>query len=225
MILWDDRLPVSSFRQLFESETQCLLLLTAYDLEFNPMPSNARRMNPNENLDAERMISQDNAGRGIRREHPENQGQSLRYALNRVIVQISRMILALLLLNFIVQAFNISLEIGARSIAATALPLCLIAYLAFNRSSSRSNQKLLSGIPSPSFYLLSGVWLIALLILTRYAYFYSDRQFPFGEIALSATLSTYIAVSDKLPFKSLVACAYGIISGILIFVLIFGLAL
>jgi hypothetical protein len=188
------------------------------------MPANTRRSERNENLDAERAIARDNAEHRVRHGHPENQGQSLRYALNRVLVQVSRMILALLLLNFIVQAFNISFELGARSIAATALPILLVAYIAFNRSSRRSEKSQLK-IPSPAFYLLSGIWVIALLIMTRYAYYYSSRQFPFGEIALSATLATYIAGAEKLSFKALIACAYGIISGVLIFILVFGWAL
>jgi phosphate/sulfate permease len=188
------------------------------------MPANSRRTARNENLDAERAIARDNAEHHIHHEHPENQGQSLRYALNRVMMQISRMILALLLVNFIVQAFNISFELGARSIAATILPILLIGYIVFNRSSRRSEKPLIK-IPSPMFYFLSGIWVIALLILTRYAYYYTNRQFPFGEIALSTTLAAYIASTDRLPFRSLIACAYGIISGVLIFILVFGWAL
>jgi hypothetical protein len=188
------------------------------------MPPNPGRMNRRENLEAEQAMTRDNVEHGIRRKHPENQGQSLRYTLNQVMVQISRAILALLLFNFIVQAFNISLEIGARSIAATALPILFVAYTAFTRS-SQSSRPTSDRIPSPGFYLLSGVWLISVLVFTRYVYFYSNRQMPFGEIALSATLSVYIAAADKLSFKALVACAYGIISGILIYVLVFGLAL
>jgi hypothetical protein len=188
------------------------------------MPANPRRSNRNENLDAERAIARDNAEHRIHHDHPENQGQSLRYALNRVMVQISRIILALLLVNYIVQAFSISVELGARSIAATVLPILLVAYIVFNRSSKRSEKQLIK-VPSPTFYFLSGIWVIALLVLTRYVYYYSNRQFPFGEIALSTTLAAYIASADRISFRSLIACAYGIISGVLIFILVFGWAL
>jgi hypothetical protein len=188
------------------------------------MPLNPKRMNPRENLEAEQAMTRDNIEHGIRKERPENQGQSLRYTLNQVMVQLARAILALLLLNFIVQAFNMSWELGAKSIAATALPIFFVAYVAFT-CSPRSSRPSSNQIPSPSFYLLSGVWLIVVLVLTRYAYFYSNRQMPFGEIALSATLSIYIAATEKLSFKALVACAYGIISGMLIYILIFGWAL
>jgi hypothetical protein len=189
------------------------------------MTRDTERVNEHENLDAERAIKKDNAAHGVRREHLENQGQSLRYTLNRVTVQIARMILALLLVNFIAQAFSISWEMGARSMAATALPILLVAYGVFTRSSSSNRPKISDRFPSPTFYVVSLVWLLLILIVTRYAYYYSNREIPFGEIALSITLSTYIAASDQLSFKALVASAYGIISGILIYVLVFGWAL
>jgi hypothetical protein len=63
------------------------------------MPLNARYINQRDKFNSEEVIKQRHAAYGIGKEDTEGQAQSLRYALNRVMIQISRMILALLLLN------------------------------------------------------------------------------------------------------------------------------
>ncbi|MCU0565567.1 MAG: hypothetical protein MUF49_03105 [Oculatellaceae cyanobacterium Prado106] len=161
----------------------------------------------------------------VHRQHPEGQAQSLNYALNRLMVEFSRVILTVILVNLVVQAFTLNVEAGWRSIAAIALPMLVVAYLAFANSSGKTEQqstKLFRGFPSAIFYLIATVWMLALLILTRYVDAAINPAIPAGEFAISGTLSFYSAIIGLLPFKSLVACAYGIVSGVLLFILFFG---
>ncbi|HEY9642633.1 MAG TPA: hypothetical protein V6C57_19255 [Coleofasciculaceae cyanobacterium] len=160
-------------------------------------------------------------------EYIQGHAQSLRYTLNRFMIVVSRLILAGLLLNLIIQAFTINAETGVKSIAATILPLLITGYISFsNRSASRTRTAL--SVPQMLnivLYVLSGIWLIFLMLFTRYVTLYFNHSVPLGEVALSITLSVFMLVTDRMPFKSLVACAYGIISGLLTYILIFGLSL
>jgi hypothetical protein len=157
-------------------------------------------------------------------EYIKAHAQSLRQTLNRVIIMAARVILAGLLLNLIIQAFAVSSEAGVKSLAAAILPLLIAGYISFS-SKSRYSLGATHEIVDVIFYIMSGLWIIFLLILTRYAVVSSDRGMPLGEVALSITFSIFMLITGRIPFKSLVACAYGIISGLLVYVLIFGLAL
>jgi hypothetical protein len=156
-------------------------------------------------------------------EYIKAHAQSLRQTLNRVIIMAARVILAGLLLNLIIQAFAVSSEAGIKSLAAAILPLLIAGYISF---SSKSHYSLgtTHEIVDIIFYIMSGLWMIFLLILTRYAIVSSGRGMPLGEVAISITFSIFMLITGRIPFKSLVACAYGIMSGLLIYVLIFGLA-
>jgi hypothetical protein len=157
-------------------------------------------------------------------EYVKAHAQSLRQTLNRLIIATARVILAGLLLNLIIQAFAVSSEAGTKSLAAAILPLLIAGYISFS-SKSRLSLGTTHEIVDIIFYILSGIWMVFLLILTRYAVVSSDRGMPLGEVAISITFSLFMLITGRIPFKSLVACAYGIISGLLIYVLIFGIAL
>ncbi|MBD3881969.1 hypothetical protein IFO70_09395 [Phormidium tenue FACHB-886] len=156
-----------------------------------------------------------------RSDYIKGHAQSLRQTLNRLMIMAARVILAGLLLNLIIQSFMVSPEAGARSLAATILPLLITGYLSFANKSHQAlgvTHQLVDFI----FYFLSSVWMIFLLLFTRYAIVYYNREIPLGEFVISLTLSLYIFITGRLPFRSLVACAYGIISGLLIYILLFG---
>jgi hypothetical protein len=158
-----------------------------------------------------------------RTDYTKSHAQSLRQTLNRLVIMAARVIIASLLLNLIIQAFTVSSEAGVKSLAATTLPLLITGYISFANKSHQSlgiNHSIVDII----FYFLSSIWMIFLLLFTHYAVVSFEREAPLGEIALSITLSLFIFITGRIPFKSLVACAYGIISGLLIYVLIFGLA-
>jgi hypothetical protein len=143
-------------------------------------------------------------------------------------VVLSRLILAGLLINLIIQAFTLNAETGVKSIAATILPLLITGYISFSNRSANRTRSVLS-VPHEMLnivlYILSGIWLIFLMLFTRYVVLYFNHGVPLGEVALSITLSIFMLITDRIPFKSLVACAYGIISGLLTYILIFGLSL
>lgn len=160
-------------------------------------------------------------------EYIRGHAQSLRYTLNRILVMVAQLILAGLLLNLIIQAFSLSSETGIKSLAATALPLLITGFVSFsNRSPDRpkNNLSLPHGMLNAIPFVLSGIWIIFLMLFTRYTVLYFNRGIPLGEVALSITLSGFIWLSGQIPFKSLVGCAYGIISGLLVYILIFGLS-
>jgi hypothetical protein len=157
-------------------------------------------------------------------EYIQAHAQSLRQTLNRLIIMAARVILVGLLLNLIIQAFVVSSESGVKSLAAAILPLLIAGYISFS-SKSRFSLGTTHEIVDIIFYILSGIWMIFLLVLARYAVISSDRGMPLGEVAISVTFSIFMLITGRIPFKTLVACAYGIISGLLIYVLIFGIAL
>jgi hypothetical protein len=161
-------------------------------------------------------------------EYIRGHAQSLRYTLNRFMIVVSRLILAGLLLNLIIQAFTINPETGIKSIAATVLPILIAGYISFANKSANRTRAVLS-VPHEMLnvvlFVLSGIWLIFLMLFTRYIVLYFNHGVPLGEVVLSITLSIFMLVTDRLPFKSIVACAYGIISGLLTYILIFGLSL
>lgn len=154
-------------------------------------------------------------------EHVKSHAQSLSYTVNRFMVILARLIIMGLIANLTIKAFLVSPEAGFKSIAAITLPLLLTGYISFSNKShhlTRPSNELLNIF----LYLVSAGWLLALMVLIRYVIYYSNRSLPVGEFALSITLSIFIFISERIAFKPLVACAYGLISGFLFFILFFG---
>lgn len=141
------------------------------------------------------------------------------YALNRLVVSLSNAVLAGTLLSQVIQAFSLSGEFGVRSLATIALPPIVIAYLAFFTRSFRSPQ------PASDFkyYFLFAGWVILLLTFVNFVGADSRYGMLFGMFCLSTTLSLWVLLARSLPFRSLLSCAYGILSGFLFYILLFGI--
>jgi hypothetical protein len=154
-------------------------------------------------------------------EHVKSHAQSLGYTFNRFMVILARLIIMGLIANLTFKAFLVSPEAGFKSIAAIILPLLMIGYISFSNKAhhlTRASNEILNIF----LYLVSASWLFILMVLIRYIIYYSNRSLPIGEFALSITLSIFVFISERIAFKPLVACAYGLISGFLFFILFFG---
>lgn len=154
-------------------------------------------------------------------EQVRSHAQSLGYTFNRFMVILARLIIMGLIANLTIKAFLVSPEAGFKSIAAVILPLLLTGYISFSNKAhhlTRSSSEILNVF----LYLVSASWLLALMVSIRYVIYYSNRSLPIGELALSITLGFFIFISERIAFKPLVACAYGLISGFLFFILFFG---
>jgi hypothetical protein len=154
-------------------------------------------------------------------EHIKSHAQSLGYTFNRFMVILARLIIMGLIANLIIKAFLVSPEAGLKGIAAIILPLLITGYISFSNKAHHLTRPP-SEILNISLYLVSAGWLFGLMVLTRYVIYYTNRSLPIGEFALSITLSIFVFISERVAFKPLVACAYGLISGFLLFILIFG---
>ncbi len=154
-------------------------------------------------------------------EHVKSHAQSLGYTFNRFMVILARLVIVGLIANLTIKAFLVSPEAGFKSIAAIILPLLLTGYISFSNKAHHLTRPP-SEILNIFLYLISAGWLLTLMVSTRYVIYYSNRSLPVGEFALSITLGFFIFISERIAFKPLVACAYGLISGFLFFILFFG---
>ncbi|MBW4515745.1 MAG: hypothetical protein KME11_11015 [Timaviella obliquedivisa GSE-PSE-MK23-08B] len=151
----------------------------------------------------------------------KSHAQSLGYTFNRFMVILARLIIMGLIANLTIKAFLVSPEVGFKSIAAIILPLLLTGYISFSNKAHHLTRPS-SEVLNVFLYLFSAGWLLGLMVLIRYVIYYSNRSLPIGEFALSITLSIFVFISERIAFKSLVACAYGLVSGFLFFILFFG---
>jgi hypothetical protein len=154
-------------------------------------------------------------------EHVKSHAQSLGYTFNRFMVILARLILMALIANLTIKAFMVSPIFGFRSLAAIVLPLLLIGYISFSNRSTHQ-PKGSNEVFNFFIYLGSASWLLTVMILVRYIIYYSNRSLPIGELILALTLGMFAYVSERMPLRALFACAYGLVSGFLIFVLVFG---
>lgn len=161
--------------------------------------------------------------RGKRRsKDPEQLGRSrpLIYALNRLLITLAHALVVSLTLILIGQSFALNAETGIRSLAAAALPAIIITYLAFFSQSLSPP----TNIPPLVCFLAAMVWMIILLViinvLNTYAYNYG---LPTGVFTLSITFSILVLLAKNIPFPSILSTSYGIVSGLLIYTLIFGI--
>jgi hypothetical protein len=154
-------------------------------------------------------------------EHVKSHAQSLGYTFNRFMVILARLIIVGLIANLTIKAFLVSPEAGFKSIAAIILPLLVTGYISFSNKAHHLTRPP-SEVLNVFLYLFSAGWLLALMVLIRYVVYYSNRSLPIGEFALAITLSIFVFISERVAFKPLVACSYGLVSGFLFFILIFG---
>lgn len=156
-------------------------------------------------------------------ERVRSHAQSLGYTFNRFMVILARLILIGLIANLTIKAFLVSPEAGFKSIAAIILPQLMTGYISFSsRAKAHHLNRSTNEVLNVFLYLFSAGWLLALMVSIRYVIYYSNRSLPIGELALSITLGFFVFIAERIPFKPLVACAYGLISGFLFFILFFG---
>lgn len=152
-------------------------------------------------------------------EEVRKRSNPIAYAMNRLVVSLSNAVLGGTLLSLLIQAFGVNVEFGVRSLATIALPPILIAYMAFFTRSFRSSQ------PASDFkyYFLFAGWVILLLTFVNFVGPDSYYGMLFGQFCLSTTLSLWVVLARNLPFRSLLSAAYGILSGFLFYILLFGI--
>jgi hypothetical protein len=154
-------------------------------------------------------------------EHIKSHAQSLGFTFNRFMVILARLILMGLIANLTIKAFMVNPVSGLRSVAAIVLPLLLIGYISFSNRPThqpRGSNELINFF----IYLGAASWLLTVMVLIRYVIYYSNRSLPIGELILALTLGLFAYISERMPLRALFACAYGLISGFLIFILVFG---
>jgi hypothetical protein len=163
------------------------------------------------------------AGDLINKVESENQRKPrpLIHATSRLVITISFAILAGLVISQVAQAFVISGEVGIKSFAAAVLPPLIITYFTlFSQSSFRPPEKL----PLAALYFAFAVWMIALLLAIRFVGAYFDYGFPLGVLLASITFSGLIFLARHIPLPAMVSCSYGVLSGSLLYMLLFGLS-
>jgi hypothetical protein len=155
-------------------------------------------------------------------EHVRSHAQSLGFTFNRFMVILARLIIMGLIANLTIKAFMVNPVSGLRSIAAVILPLLIIGYITFSSDKSKHLPRSPGEGMNFLIYSASAGWLVLVMVMTRYVIYYSSRGLPIGEFVLAITLGLFGYFSERFAFKPLFACAYGLISGFLIFVLVFG---
>ena len=156
----------------------------------------------------------DGNGESDRRSRP------LIYAMHRLMFTIALASIVGLLVGAVIQAFAISPEVGIRSFAAAALPPIIIAYSSFF---SPSAKRLPERVLEVNLFVIALIWMVLLLILVNTLSVRFNNSLPLGEFLISLTLSVMIYSIKRFSFKSRLSCSYGILSGFLVHLLIFGL--
>ena len=140
-------------------------------------------------------------------QRPKN--RPLLHAMNWFVVMIAIASILGLLLGAIAQAFGMGLDVGLRSLAAAILPPMLTTYRSFFARSTRPVSRALE----QNLFVISILWIMALRF---------HHRLPLGEFATSLTLSGMFYFNHHLSSRSSVSCAYGILSGLMLYLLVFG---
>jgi hypothetical protein len=124
-----------------------------------------------------------------------------------------------LLISAIIQSFAANPEAGFRSLAAAALPPILITYSNFFSRSAKLPERAME----VNLFAVALIWILLLLILINFIALRFSHTLPLGEFLISLTLSALLYLSRHLSARSLLSCSYGILSGFLVHLLIFGI--
>lgn len=149
--------------------------------------------------------------------HPKN--RQLLYLLNQFVVMIAIASILGLLVASIAQAFGVGSDVGFRSFAASLLPPIFLTYRSFFARPSRSVSRALE----QNLFLVSILWILMLLVLLNLMALRFNYRVPLGEFVTSLTLSGLFYFNHHLSSRSMVSCGYGILSGLVLYLLIFGL--
>lgn len=147
--------------------------------------------------------------------------QPLVYMLNRLMIVTAIGTIIGLLLSAIVSSFAVGPEVGLRSLAAAALPPIVLSYSNFfsSRRSAQPTQRVLE----VNLFAIALVWILLLLILVSFITRQFNHTLPLGEFVISLTLSALFYAARLFSMRSLLSCSYGILSGFLLHLLIFGM--
>ena len=149
-------------------------------------------------------------------QRPKN--RPLLHAMNWFVVMIAIASILGLLLGAIAQAFGMGLDVGLRSLAAAILPPMLTTYRSFFARSTRPVSRALE----QNLFVISILWIMLLLVLLNLMALRFHHRLPLGEFATSLTLSGMFYFNHHLSSRSSVSCAYGILSGLMLYLLVFG---
>jgi hypothetical protein len=141
------------------------------------------------------------------------------YALNWFVIVIAYAVMIGLLLSVIAQAFIASPETGLKSIAAAALPPIVLTYSNFFSRATRVSGQ----VVEINLFVIAILWIVLLLLLLNLFAVRFGPTVPLSELVISLTLSGMFYYNRWISRPSLLSCAYGMLSGFLIYLLIFGL--
>jgi predicted cobalt transporter CbtA len=148
-----------------------------------------------------------------------SQAQPIISIVNRIVITLAYALVASFLISLTIQSFQIGLQTGVRGFAAAALPPIIVAYLSYSSRNRRSQTQL----PPINLYFLSTVWIVLLLTVIHVITLRFTQGIPIGEFITSVTLTAMIFLYGRVPFRSRLSFSYGVLSGFLIYLLLFGL--
>ncbi len=141
------------------------------------------------------------------------------YALNWLVIVVAFAAIAGLLISAIAEAFLLGFETGFKGLAAAALPPIILTYSNFFSRLFKASD----GPIEINLFVVGILWIIALLLFVNLVTLQLGDTVPLNELAISITLSSLFYLSRQISRRSLLSCSYGILSGFLIYLLIFGL--
>lgn len=140
------------------------------------------------------------------------------HLFNLGIIFLSISVLITFLVSLTVSAFSVGVQQGIQSLAATVLPPLSISYVVvFTEIFQGRNVR----VPQFSLYFVSTLWmLILLLVMQDLAEEVTWLASPVMEFLFSITLASLIWIYRGLSYRALRACCYGIVCGLLMYLLI-----
>lgn len=161
-------------------------------------------------------------------EHPNTakhrltqQHRSLVYTLSKALMPLSYITLAGLVFTRIIHAFMLDIDLGIKCLFAAALPPLITTYFALFRHVFKHP----AHVPKMPLYFGATIWMVILLYIIDVL---GDRfQYSpvIGIFLLSLTFSELLFSRKYISFASSLSCSFGIITGLLIYFLIFGFSL
>ena len=155
----------------------------------------------------------------LREERRSRQTRPLAHAFNRIIISLANAVLAGTLLSQTIKAFAMNGELGIRSLATAALPPIVVAYFAFFSRGVKPAQR----SSEISYFLVFAGWIMLLLMFINFEGVTYNLGMLLGQFALSTTLSIWILLARSLSFRAVLSSSYGILSGFLLYILLFGI--
>lgn len=137
--------------------------------------------------------------------------------LNRFVTVASFVTLGIFIIYMILNAFAIDFTTGMRSLLAGLLPPLAITYISYFTKVFKGPYR--SDIPRINLYVISTLWLIIILLIFNVLYDPENLlPIPIVQLLFSSTLVILITLYKAKDYATALAASYGIISGLLIFV-------